>query len=277
MIQILLNEPEGIVRCEAATLICDIYFHQSFQEFIMPHVYKVMSHAVISDLHWEVKYNALTFWDHVLNNELKNQGMIDGSFPTVTFSKENKKIVTLTNTEIAKRLNKTLNKLSKCGCLGVFMIAVMEDYELHVSKRAVQIVKILKSFTTKYNVKSETNNTNSGRSSEPSSPIIDAEKVIFTTPKLNNGVLEEILDSKDINLLDDIINDDYTAVKDITSVKELNIVHPDVFLNFIQRDLDSIISERQQWLNNIDSLNSLLDDMLKTYEYEDDVNKMDCY
>lgn len=274
MIQILLNEPEGIVRCEAATLISDIYFYQSFQEDNMPSIYKIMSHAVISDLHWEVKYNALLFWEHVINNELKNQGMIDGSFPTVTFSTENKKIVTLTNAEIAKRLNKALNRLSKCGCLGVFTIAIMEDYQFQVSKRAVNIVNILKDLVTKYNVKPESNKTNCGSSSEPTSP--DAE-VIFVAPKLNNGILEEILDSKDINLLDDIINGGYVTVKDITSIKELNVVHPDEFLNFIQKDLDTLINERERWLNNIDGLDSLLDDMLKTYNYDHDVNRMDCY
>lgn len=36
----------------------------------------------------------------VISQQLKHQGMIDDTFPTVTFSKEHKKIVTLTNKEV---------------------------------------------------------------------------------------------------------------------------------------------------------------------------------
>lgn len=286
MMEILLNEPEGIVRCEAATLICDIYFYQSFQEDIMHDIYKIMSHAVTSDLHWEVKLNALNFWEHVIRNELKNQGMIDGTFPTVTFSKEHKKIMTLTNTEIATRLNKALTELSKCGCLGVLITAVSEDYELQVSKKALEITKILTSLLTKYNVKSGSNNvrtsssrSSSSSSSNPCSPIQSISSPIFVSSKstFDNDILEEVLDSKDINIIDDLMNLNPAPVSSNTYLKDLIVVSPEIFLNFIQKDLDTIITQRADWLNDIDGLNSLLDDMLKTYNYDDDINQMDCY
>jgi len=78
-----------------------------------------MSKTAMFDLHWEVKTNALTFWSHVIKFHLTNQGMLDDSFPNVTFSKENKKIVALNETEIKRRLNKALEKLAKQNCLGV--------------------------------------------------------------------------------------------------------------------------------------------------------------
>lgn len=65
-----------------------------------------MSHAAVTDLHWEVKVNALDFWHNVLERHLMDQGVIDGSFPKITFSKENRKIVTLNEIEIKRRLVK---------------------------------------------------------------------------------------------------------------------------------------------------------------------------
>lgn len=68
-----------------------------------------MSHAATVDLHWEVKVKVLDFWHKVLERHLMDQGVIDGTFPKITFSKEHRKIITLTETEIRKRLVKVGN------------------------------------------------------------------------------------------------------------------------------------------------------------------------
>jgi hypothetical protein len=78
-----------------------------------------MAFAAMSDLHWEVKINALQFWEKVIERQMSDQGMIDGVFPSVTFSKENRKIVTLTENEIKLRLNKVLGELGRTRCLQV--------------------------------------------------------------------------------------------------------------------------------------------------------------
>lgn len=52
-----------------------------------------MSAAAISDLDWEVKLQALEFWQVTIDETLRQQGMLDGSFPEITFSKEKQKIV----------------------------------------------------------------------------------------------------------------------------------------------------------------------------------------
>lgn len=80
---------------------------------------RAMSVAAVFDLHWEVKTNALTFWDHFVKSHLTDQGMLDDCFPNVTFSKEHRKIVALNETEIKRRLNKALDELAKQNCLGV--------------------------------------------------------------------------------------------------------------------------------------------------------------
>ena len=85
----------------------------------LSNVFMVMAYAAVSDLHWEVKVNALEFWEKVIERQMSDQGMIDGVFPSVTFSKENRKIVLLTENEIKLRLNKVLGELARIRCLQV--------------------------------------------------------------------------------------------------------------------------------------------------------------
>ena len=56
-----------------------------------------MAHCAVNDFYWEVKVNSLDFWRNVICRQFCHQGMIDGTFPAVTFSKEHKKIITLTD------------------------------------------------------------------------------------------------------------------------------------------------------------------------------------
>lgn len=267
MLCILKNETEALVRSEAAKLICDIFFYQNFPEEMMPEVYETMSYAATSDLHWEVKVSALNFWECLIKCHLQNQGMIDGTFPSVTFSKEHKKIVTLTCSEIHIRLNKALVQLSNCGCLGVLMAAALDDCDLEVSKAAIGKLKILTDLFTKYKFK-----TVASSSCTPSSPT--ANSVIHHESQKSNNIIEDIVNSKDINLVSNIYDSQDVFLPN-NKQKYLKIVSPETFLNFVQKDFNLFINERSSWLNNIDNLNSLLDDMLKTYD--DDINTMDCY
>lgn len=84
--------------------------------------------AAILDLHWEVKINALSYWHDFIKFQLTEQGMLDGEFPMVTFSKEHKKIVQLDDKEIKNRLNKVLQYMAKENCLGVRIINHMNSY-----------------------------------------------------------------------------------------------------------------------------------------------------
>lgn len=56
-------------------------------------LYRNMSAAALSDLDWEVKLQALEFWQVIIDESLTQQGMLDGAFPELTFSKEKQKIV----------------------------------------------------------------------------------------------------------------------------------------------------------------------------------------
>lgn len=143
----------------------------------MDTLYSTLSYCVISDLHWEVKLEALRFWELEFKKQFTNQGMIDGTFPTVTFSKEYKKIVTLTEKEINLRILKVFKELSQRGCLGVMLKCLQEECDLEVIKTAVCMVHCLLEKLKKYNFESlvesldKAPSTSTNTASTPTTPI----------------------------------------------------------------------------------------------------------
>ncbi|KAL1488961.1 hypothetical protein ABEB36_014744 [Hypothenemus hampei] len=151
LLNVFENETEGVVRKEATTLIHKIDKFQSWPSELTSRVYDVMTHATLADLYWEVKCNALDFWIHTINIHLSNQGMIDNTFPEITFSKEHRKIVTLNEVEVRKRLIKVLNQLSQIGCLYVLKCACLDECDMEVSKKSSSATKMLVDLLKNYN------------------------------------------------------------------------------------------------------------------------------
>lgn len=88
-----------------------------FRKDIIDSMTRAMSTTAVFDLHWEVKISALEYWRHFIKSHLSDQGVLDGHFPNVTFSKEHRKIVSLNEFEIKRRLNKALDELARQNCL----------------------------------------------------------------------------------------------------------------------------------------------------------------
>lgn len=118
-------------------------------------MFPILAHAAVNDLYWEVKLNALQFWKLAILRQFKYNGVIDGGFPAVTFSKELKKIVTLTPKEIMIRLNRILNELSIRGALGVLLECLNDDCDLEVVKAALLVIQKINRFLDKYNYREE--------------------------------------------------------------------------------------------------------------------------
>ena len=215
-------------------VLATIYEHRRIPPRYNDTLYSTLAHCVISDLHWEVKLEALRFWELEFKKQFTNQGMIDGTFPTVTFSKEYKKIVTLTEKEINLRILKVFNELSQRGCLGVILKCLQEEYDLEVLKAAVCMVHCLLERLKKYNFESlveslDKYNSPTSSSSAPSTPISTPSPLSTKSMELNidfsyrnvpivtnnntheplteieqaksDEVIESILSSQDINLL----------------------------------------------------------------------------
>ena len=182
-LEVLGNESEGVVRREAVACITAVYKHQQIHTNCLDLIFSVLAHCVVNDFYWEVKVNALSFWSVVICRQFTHQGMIDGTFPAVTFSKEHKKIITLTDKEIHLRLNKVLNELSLRGCLGI-LVECLQDGDLEVIKKCVTVVQKLMGYLNKYNFVEEYNRNKKAAPiiSTPVKPVIDSNYSEF----LNN-------------------------------------------------------------------------------------------
>jgi BRCA1-associated ATM activator 1 len=189
---VLGGESEGVVRREAVACIVAVYNHQQIPPLCLDIIFSVMAHCAVKDFYWEVKVNALSFWCTVISRQFTHQGMIDGTFPAVTFSKEHRKIITLTNKvgvapvslpkltkptrfqEIQLRLLKVLNELSLRGCLGI-LVACLKENDLEVVKTALDIVEKMMKRMDKYNFVEEYFKSKKGSTlSSPTKPVFDS-------------------------------------------------------------------------------------------------------
>lgn len=290
-IHLLKDESEAIVRRDAVNLIKELYVHQKWSKEVIDSMLRAMCMAAVFDLHWEVKTNALSFWDHFVKSHLTDQGMLDDSFPNVTFSKEHRKIVALNETEIKRRLNKALDELARQSCLGVLLVTLKDDSDFEVCKASAAIISKLKTCLLKYKL------------DEPPSPVenhatIDTVYVKETSPvsssiydkKSRNAshVIEEIVDANDANLLATIYKnsmnmdaempieeeekEEKKTLRYISSVTRQDFLHA-----IFNCDIDAYIKEKNRWLKTYtSSFESILDDIL-TMHKQNDVNSMDCY
>lgn len=315
ILQQICTESEGIVRKASVHLINEIYIHQSISKQHLDQLFSTLAHCSVNDLYWEVKTNSLEFWKSVINIQFQHQGMIDGTFPTVTFSKEGKKIVTLTQNEITLRLNKILNELSLRGCLGILLKCVDDDCDLEVAKVANNIIQELLSILKTYNytmeITNEEKNYVNGFISKISNENINSSKMETQKSETQEGeincnsnisnsknnqnsndnntnsdkIIESIVSANDINLLamsyENQLNltdtTDATCNIDEQYYRTFANVTPKEFINQIMSiDVNEKVNRRSDWIMKNESFSSLIDDMLYSLQICD-VNEADCY
>lgn len=263
-----------------------------------------MSYAAIHDLFWEVKVKAIDFWHCVIQRHLQYQGVIDGTFPSVTFSKENKKIVTLTQKEITLRLTKVLAKLSACGCLGVLLTSLEDRDDLIVVKTGTNVIKSLIEFLDKYHYcdealadatqYTETLNRNSHTvDSSDKTMEIDMNFNADKTEKqeenvdISDDVIQSIVSAQDIVLLTKAyenqlnVNNTNTPNPILSDSRkyfeQFSAIKPYTFLNKIKTtDLNELIQSQTEWLAQTESFSSLLNDMLYSLQAHE-LHDADCY
>ncbi|CAH2106084.1 unnamed protein product [Euphydryas editha] len=296
LLSILSNNPEGIVRKEACNVLCEIYQNIKLSRNFKVILYDHMVSAALCDFHWEVQLSALKFWKIVIQSFLTDQGMLDGKFPPVTFSKETRKIVTLNEMEIQRRLTRILEELSSIGCLTVLIKLLHDETEVDIMEAALAIATELSEILDTYKVPQNL----TPHDTEPKSvddllnkinldclinlkPENSITEEIETVEKAEN-VIESIINVDDINLLANIyerhmsLETTETETLDKNKTKLLNFASPHMFVSFIRsKDFKEIIEQKKNWKDGIKSLSSLLDDVLGIYEVNDDVNALDCY
>ncbi|XP_055908741.1 uncharacterized protein LOC129943374 isoform X2 [Eupeodes corollae] len=285
LLEMTNDESEGIVRKEAISCLTQMYGHHRIEASNFEQLYKTLAYIGENDLYWEVKVSALNFWEMVIHVLLTNQGMIDGTFPTVTFSREAKKIVTLTEAEILLRFTKVMNELSIIGCLDVILKCLSDSCDLEVVKEAVRVVKGLYSKLNKYNyekaitddlchVKLQKQVSLHAASNIKSVP----EEKDVNFKNINNNIINEIISARDTQLI--------TSCYKLTSVKiepilkkenKFRVTTPKEFVRQLSGfDFDRIVENRKNWYQSSESLSSLLDDMLLSSNISN-TSHVECY
>lgn len=292
LISILRNNPEGVVRKEACGCLCDVYRNLRLTPAFKRTLYEHMVSSALADFHWEVQLGALKFWRIVIRSLLSDQGMLDGTFPPVTFSRETRKIVTLNETEIRKRLIRILHELSAVGCLTVLVKLLHEDTELDIMETALDISLELLNILNRYKVPGVLTPADDDVRSvdELLSDIVERENNLIEdnaepeTSAKSDNVIEGILNSDDINLLANIyerrmnLHGDKSISTNKPKIKLLKRASPYFFVNHLNdTDLKAVLEQKKTWKIGIRSVSSLLDDVLGIYEVNDEVNSVDCY
>ncbi|XP_026498986.2 uncharacterized protein LOC113402857 [Vanessa tameamea] len=293
LLSILSNNPEGIVRKEACSVLCEIYQNVKLNYNFKVTLYDHMVSAALSDFHWEVQLTALKFWKIVIQSLLNDQGMLDGTFPPVTFSRETRKIVTLNQTEIQKRLMRILEELAAIGCLTVLLKLLHDETEVEIMDTAFTIATELLDILDRYKVpKSLTPSENEPKNVNDLLNKIKLDNIHVENcvveesdnSKKAENVIESILKADDINLLANIyerhmsLQPNEPNITSVSRTKFLRFASPFLFVSFIRsKDFKKIIEQKHNWKHGIKSLSSLLDDVLGIYEVNDEINSLDCY
>lgn len=311
-VEVIGTESEGVVRREAVACITAIYNYQQIPQQCFDIIFSVLAHCAVNDFYWEVKVNALEFWKCVISRQFVHQGMINGTFPAVTFSKEHKKIITLNDKEIQLRLRKVLNELALRGCLGV-LVSCLEDSDLEVIRKVVSIIDQIMQNLDKYNFTEEYKKTRvTSAASSSVKPVIDSNYAEFksiTSAKdsdvrntadisktteviisVENGQVNSILDSiretDDITLLANTYSTNLhldtkpceSSLIDENLFKTFAEFTADDFLNFVSNtDLKQIVNEKSEWIHHTETFSTLLDDVLRSFREHDDDVELDCY
>lgn len=273
-----------------------------------------MAYSACNDLHWEVKTSALKFWRSVIRTQFEHQGWIDGSFPTVTFSKDQKKIITLNEREILLRIRKILDELQLRGCLGVLLECLNDDCDFEVVKESVLIVQKVILNLGMYNYVNQKQKLETHVIGPEKMPIIDSNYSevkrqslsSIESPQVRNNadiygtvssediekssdqIIEGIVNSKDVNLLASAYENQMKVNENIETASEPEItidkdyykkfhISIDVFLEKIySTNWDEMIAQKNEWMSQTESFNSLLDDILASFN-ESNCNGADCY
>lgn len=106
----------------------------------------------LQDEHKLVRFQALCFWNLVIKKQLEHEGMIDGSFPIVTFSKVLKKIITFNDATVEKCLLRVLHKLREIGGLRVFIHIFEKENDDEVINAAIKDIDKFIQLLQKYNI-----------------------------------------------------------------------------------------------------------------------------
>lgn len=184
------------VSKEALALLKAIYQHHKLPELIEQKIYNCMFNAALQNGYKLVKLQALSFWKLAIKKQLEYEGMIDGAFPAVTFSKVCNKIVTFNDATIKKCLLRVLHKLNQLGALYMLLHIFLTENDEEVIKTAIKSVSNFAELLIKYKVTSSSvvsANYNKSSSNDPWEPIFQEVMGEILDLETNSVITSQII------------------------------------------------------------------------------------
>lgn len=263
-----------MVRTEAARVLTAVYANQKLELRCQTKLYENMMYVAIDDLHWEVQLAALYFWKEAIQQHFTNRGMLDGKFPSVTFSKEKRKIIVLNNGEIQRQLTAIMNNLADIGCLTVLSECMNVLHNTKVMELAYAIVKELIKKLDENKFEKMIENVESQAVETPSTityqDIYKPMDVTYETSEQHRDlVIDDILKENQGDLIMSLY-DNYDKIKtenmdiDLGYYPRKSLVGPNQFLeSFRNNDYSSVIEGKKKFNSDcVNSFDGLLDELL---------------
>ncbi|XP_066145008.1 uncharacterized protein [Euwallacea fornicatus] len=255
ILQLISKDQEPAVLKEAINVVSQIYQCDKNTEADNFRIYNVMVKVALREGNPEVQEKAIKFWDRVTRKNLERQGMTDDAFPTVIFSKEQKKIIRMDDKEIRKRLFKTLDAISKSGCFGVFQKILQNDnsHKQVLGTAIATVTKLLRllqqyevtpefilfnqAYPNLWSLTSSTIQSPSGMEDENMKDIVEETLMEMINGELNTNKDSSIhTSSSSSNNIAEIIGDDVNSECAINQVSTVD------FIDFIYRKLPHLVN-----------------------------------
>lgn len=260
LIHVVRVDQEFLIRSEMVALLTALYDQSIHDNVYFMNVYDCMQHMFVIEKKQQVKIAVMNFWMKVVDVILKKQGMMDGTFPEVTFSKELKRIITFNKQKIKSCLSKALIELSDTGCLATYVYVLKHETDDEVYKVAETHLNRLINLLIKYRMGSQ-----------------DLDEVDFNShayctspsPSILNGVLSPAMSpaaSVDLSCLnvDELLDSGCSMTNTEFDFHRENIsrISPNEFLHFVYSEIDHCRSRHNKESKSRD-LDSLLDSILE--------------
>lgn len=209
----------------------------------------------------QVKIAVINFLLKVINVILKEQGMVDGSFPEATFSKELKRIITFNNKKIKTCLSNAVGELSSNGCLAAFVHVLKKETDSKVFEAAetnlIDLINLLKKYEVNfYDYYDEKEYQNSPYYC--SSPSILSE---IPSPAMFPSESDD-LDSLSVEELLDMNFSDCMSHHSFDNEGEMEQISPNEFYKFLELELNQC-KNRFKIKSQSLSIDGVLDSILK--------------
>lgn len=261
LIDMLCTDQEGLIRRETVILLTVLYDQDIHDNVYFMNIYNSMKRTMMTEKNEQVKIAVMNFWMKVVDIILKKHGMMDGSFPEVTFSKELKRIITFNKQKIRSCLSKALTELSDTGCLATYVFVLKNETDDRVYQVAERHLDKLTDLLVKYKMSSrdldevQFNSHAYCNSPSPSSfnGILSPAMSPAASVDLNSLEVEELLDS-DCHMTNSELFD---------SRGNISRISPNEFLHFVYSEMNQCKNQHDKETKSMDDLDSLLQSILK--------------